>query len=293
MASSTLPDALLAILRMDTSLPADFTHGYGLNVLWGAIYYSFVLFLSFLGLKYIFSGINVNKLKGALTFSLAGLFMLVLYVPGPVELLPLSDILLTRRFQLIFSPFVILLMVFGILYFLRLRNEAGGKIFRFSGIGVNPTLLVVILVIVLTFFSLISTGNAQDNDSLPHTSTMDTPYFNYGELRSFSFLTSNAQADQAIFGDYQTIRDEFDLGKFTDRNIIMGGDVSELNSGYLVLRIAELKRRNALTFSVDGKGRTTYRYTMDPSAAGNNIILNLESKDEIFNNGIVQIFNLR
>ena len=293
MASSTIPDALLGILRMDTALPADFTHGYGLTVLWGAIYYSFVLFLSFLGLKYIYSVVNLNKFKGALTFSLAGLFMLVLYVPGPVELLPLSDILLTRRFQLIFTPFVILLMVFGIQYLLRLGSEAGTSISQFSRLRANSTILAAAFVVILTCFSLVSTGNAQDNDSLPHTSMMDTPYFNYGELQSFSFLAGTARADQPLFSDYQTIRDVFDLGKFTDRNIITGGDINDLTSGYLILRIAELKRKSALTFSSDGKGRTTYRYTMESSMPENNIILNLASQDGIFTNGIVQIFKLR
>jgi uncharacterized membrane protein len=145
-------------------------------------------------------------------------------------------------------------------------------------------------VSIMTFFSTVSTGNAQDNDNFPHTSIIDTPYFSSMEVSSFSFLNEKADSTVPLYADYQTKRNEFDLSNFETKYIIKGGDIRYINEGYLVLRIAELQRKQGLTFSPDGFGADTYRYQIDSSNAESNIVTNLASTSRVYSNESVQIF---
>jgi hypothetical protein len=70
----------------------------------------------------------------------------------------------------------------------------------------------------------------------------------------------------------------------------MGGDISYIRNGYLILRTGELERKSALTFYHAGSTKSSYRYSINPLDKSSNILLNLEPKDKIYDDGYVQIF---
>lgn len=287
LSNTTLIGTLRALLDTDASISGDITAGYGPSVIIGVIYYAFVILLCLLGIRVIFSLFSSNhNYRIAGVFGLSGFVMLILYVPGPLDLLPISNILMTSRFNLIVSPFIAFLMAYGICFLLK-RNVA---INQNSGLVLTLPVLAAGFVALMTFFSIISTGNAQDYDDFPHTSTIDTPYFGYQELQSFTFLRDRGDKSLTLYSDYQTRRNEFMLGDFATRRIIQGGDISYIRNGYLLLRNAELQRKHALTFSPDGFGAETYRYRLDPAQPELDIITNTASKDRIYTNGSVSIF---
>jgi hypothetical protein len=287
LSNTTLISTIRAILGSDMSIMGDITAGYGPSVIIGIIYYSFVLLLCLLGLRIIFGFVNPghnSRIAGA--FALAGFFMLIVYLPGPLDLLSVSGLLMTSRFNLIVSPFIALLMAYGI-YFL-LKNNVTGNSYS-SSVLVLPVFTAG-FVAIMTFFSTVSTGNAQDYDNFPHTSTIDTPYFTHQELKSFTFLRDQGNNTLTLYSDYQTRRNDYILGDFATRRIIQDGDISYIHNGYLVLRSAELERKHALTFSPDGFGATSYRYKIDPLNPENNIIATTAAKNRVYSNGNVQVF---
>ena len=183
------------------------------------------------------------------------------------------------------SPFYRFPDGFRLVYLLRWTGETATPI-GFSA----ATTATGILLMIMTFTSLISTGNAQDYDRFPHTSTIDTPYFTEAELNSFSFLREKADPSKPLYSDYQTMRNVFMLNAFTTRNILTGGDASYIQEGYINLRVAELNRKTALSFSPDGRGREIQRYKIDPSHPEQNIFNSLTSRNRVYSNGDVQVF---
>jgi uncharacterized membrane protein len=193
---------------------------------------------------------------------------------------------MTNRFNLIVSPFIAFMMAYGI-YFI-VKNQVIND--THSGRILKMPVFVAVLLALMTFFSSISTGNAQDYDHFPHTSMTDTPYFTRSELESFRFLREKADTTLPLYADYQTRRNDFLLSDFTTRRIIQSGDISYIQNGYLTLRSSELQRKQALTFSPDGFGSATYRYQLDPLNPQEDITANTSAKDRIYTNGDVQVF---
>jgi uncharacterized membrane protein len=285
LADSNLAGTTRSLFSENVNIRGDVTEGYGFSVIVGAIYYIFVLLLCFLGVRVLFEHFKFNTAKpitGA--FALAGLFLLVVYVPGPLDLFPQSRTLMISRFNLIVSPFIVFLMVFGIHYITSYKAIYGTDRIRMLVLPV----LSVGLVSLMTFFSAISTGNAQDCDYFPHTATIDTPYFTDSELSSFTFLYDYADSTLPLYADFQTMRNEFILNNFPVKRIITGGDINYITHGYITLRKAELKRKTALTFSINQID--TYRYHIDPASPSTDFLSNLSSTDRIYANNGNEIF---
>jgi hypothetical protein len=287
MTSSILPGTIRGLITTETSLAEDYTSGYGLSVIVGALYYSFVLLLCLLGMKTVLNSSHPSDYqKRAGIFAFAAFPLLIVYIPGVIYILPMSEVVFAQRLQLIVTPFIAFLTAFGIVYLLRWKGRNRQHQYGFSA----ATTATVILLMIMTFTSLISTGNAQDYDRFPHTSTIDTPYFTEAELNSFSFLREKADPSKPLYSDYQTMRNVFMLNAFTTRNILTGGDASYIQEGYINLRVAELNRKTALSFSPDGRGREIQRYKIDPSHPEQNIFNSLTSRNRVYSNGDVQVF---
>jgi uncharacterized membrane protein len=289
LSSSTLLGTIKAALETDTSIKGDVTSGYGLGVIIGAIYYSWVLILCLLGMRIVFHHLKTSLARSAAgAFATAGFFLLIIYIPGPLDLLPISDILMATRLNLMVSPFIAFLMAYGITYLLsNIRNIQSNFIRVFSWPALSAG-----LVILTTFFSSISTGNAQDNDNFLHTATIDTPYFDNSELASFSFLNYQTDTEQPLYSDYQVCRNDYLLDNFAARFIITGGDLSYIQDGYLALRTGELYRKTALTFSPDGYAVNSFRYSLASFKSEMDTPTNLGSKDRVYTNGSVQVYIL-
>jgi uncharacterized membrane protein len=286
MAVAVLPGMIRSLIMTDNTLVGDFTRGYGFSIMLGALYYSFALLVCLLGMRLVFNSKNSARYNGkANAFAFTGFPLLLVYIPGFVDLLPSSDVIFAHRLQLIVTPIIAFLMAYGIIYIFSLKSKRRG-----SPQAPAASVLAVIMVMIMTFTSMISTGNAQDYDHFPHTSAIDTPYFGNTELNSFQFLNNKANHETPLYTDYQTMRNEFMLNGFSTRNILTGGDVSYIRNGYINLRTAELRRKTALSFSPDGKGRVIYRYQIDPAQPEQNILNNLEEANRIYSNRAVQIF---
>jgi uncharacterized membrane protein len=179
-------------------------------------------------------------------------------------------------------------MVYGIKQFIKSDNNSVLTFAQSPGFPILSTAFVVILVI----FSSISTGNAQDNDSLPHTSTIDTPYFTNSELLSYSFLQAKGDESLPVYSDYQSTRYLFALNKFSNTEILSGGNIDNYNNGYLLLRVGELRRKKTLTFGDPKNPNVSFRYKIDPSQPQDDIETNLLPDSRIYSDGYVQIFLL-
>jgi uncharacterized membrane protein len=289
MSGSVLPIVIKEILRSTGTFDSNPTHGYGFSVLPNMIYYSFVLLLCLLGISIIFSRNKLShRIKMAGIIGLSGFVLLLVYVPGPVDLLPVSNIMLTSRLPLVVSPFIIFLMVYGVKY---IYNVIGTSKIK-TAISSYLIVLPVCFVAVMTFFSTISVGNSEDSNSFAYTASSDSPYFANTELKSFSFLNDKADTTLPLYTDYQAMRNDFSLSNFNDRNIIENGDISYIKDGYILFRNNEFEKKKALSFSPDGKGRYIYRYRLDSLNPQQDILINFESKDRVYCNGSVQIFML-
>jgi hypothetical protein len=274
LAELTFPQRLQALLSMNSDLSADFTRGYGPVVVIGLIYASIALFFCLLGLAYFLKAPINNRKKDLTSFASVGALFLFAFVPG-MELFKPVDVLGFERIRLLISVFVIILLSFGILHLWKLL-----KCKYLSG-----SLISSGIITLLTFFSLISTGNAQDATYFPHTRIMDTPYFRTSEICSFNFVVSSGKPDILLSSDIQVFRNEYAFYPIEQRTIF-NFDKSNYNTAYLLFRIGELNNRGALTFwNDDGY----YRYRPDPVNQVENIFTFIEDEDIIYSNNANQI----
>ncbi len=289
LADSNIPATIHGFLSSDMSLKGGFslTHGYGFSVVMGTLFYSFVLLLCFLGMRVVIDCFKIShttQMTG--TFALAGFFMLLVYIPGLLYVLPLSDVILPERSALIVSPFVAFLMAYGLRYLYNMK----ATFLPYSVKTISLPMLSVGLVGITTFFSATSIGNANDTNYLPQTSTINSQYFTESELRSFSFMNNQGDNSLTLYGDYQTQRNNFSLSHFSTRNVIKSGDVSYISDGYLILRIAELQRKEALSFSPDGEGIVVDRYLISKLIPELDALANSSFGIRIYSDKDVQIY---
>jgi hypothetical protein len=278
MSNTKLPEILRLMLN-NSSGTSNIVQEFGVSMIWGLIYYAFILFLSILGIRRIFTLIKYPQASSIVIYGLSGFVLLVLFIPGPTDILSLSNILLLWRFPLIVTPFVILIVALGIYTY-----------YDIQWLNNHLKVIPLVLITLMTFFSMISTGNAQDVDYFPHTKTADTPYFSNGEIASFVFLKDNADYSMTLYADYQTMRNQFMLGDFSSQ-IIEQGDISYIDSGYLLLRVGELERKKSLSFSLlGGQEEKGYRYSINLSEPKENILLNLVNKNLIYIDNGVQLY---
>lgn len=244
MTGSTLPVTIRSMLS-ETGIKSGstLTHGFGTSVIFGTLYYSFAFFLALLGIKR-FIDLLEQRSRFPGTFVLTGIISLVLYVPGFMYLFPFSDVLLTDRIILIVSPFVALLMAYGLDYLCRLKTNRTARFPQTT----YRVLMPAVLLSATTFFSMVSIGNAKDTNYFPHTANVDSPYFTASELGSFSFLTVHADKTVPLYADYATTRNAYMLSAFEDRTIITAGQLPEIHGAYVLLRTGELQQKQSLGF---------------------------------------------
>jgi uncharacterized membrane protein len=285
MLETTLPGKIQTLLETDVSIKGNPLQGYGLIVILGQVYYSFVLLFCLLGVRRILDCYRSAKSsRNAYVFALVGFFMLVVYMPGPLDLFAQSDISFVRRLILIVSPFIACLAAYGIEHLVSLKDT-----FRYGPTkSVYLPVLAIILAAPMTFFSLIGTGNAQDCSYFPHTAETDTPYFTNSELTAFSFMNEEADTSLPLYSDYQTQRNTLWMMNFESLNPIQSANISYIQSGYVLIRVGELQRRGSLSFW--DEVTSVYRYHIDPADPQSNILVSLSTEDVIYNNGDVQTY---
>jgi len=287
MMETTLPRTVRTILELDIEIKADPLRGYGAEAVLGIAYYAFILLLCLLGIRRILDCYRSNSSsKNAYIFAVAGIIMLAVYMPGPLDLFPQSQVVLIRRLNLLVSPFIACLAAYGTEYLTSLQSDFKEGIAK----SLYVPFLAIVLIVPITFFSFIGTGNAQDTDYFPHIVIADTPYFTDEELTSFSFINENADTAVPLYSDYQTKRNLLAMRNLAFVNIIKGPDISYIQNGYLLLRVGELQRRGVLTFN-DAE-RRNYRYRVDSSNPESDIRLSLLPEDKIYCSDKVQTYIL-
>ncbi len=288
LADSILPGTIRSMLS-ETGLKssASLTHGFGISVILGTLYYSFAFFLSLLGIKRFFDHL-AQKSHFSGTFALTGITALVLYVPGFMYLFPFSDILLTDRLILIVAPFVTFLMAYGVDYLCQAKISWAPLFAKTA----YPALIPTILLIATTFFSVISIGDAKDTNYFPHTATVDSPYFTESELASFSFLDNDGSKATSVYTDYAASRNDYMLATFADREIIRSGGLLDIPPGaYLMLRTGELQKKQSLGFLPETSGPTDLvRYPIDQLLPEIRVLDSSASASKIFSDKNVQIY---
>ncbi len=275
MSTVQLPQMLVQIFNSRLELNPNPTGGYGPPIIFSIVYFSFVLLMCLLAIRTIYFYLKSAGSTGiAGAFALAGFLLLVFYVPGPLDLLPVAKLALTARVQLMVSLLVLFCAAFGLRGLWAIRRP-----------------LPYAFVICMSFFSLISVDNALDVGYLPNTSTNKTPYFTTSELTSFAFLDAKANASATLYCDGQTYVDRFSLSKFESRFFLEDGDINYIQQGLIILRTGELRRKSALTFSRDGYGVTTYRYRpSSPSDMQPSILESVSLEDNIYSNADVEVY---
>ena len=291
MADSGLPETIRALLAADAGLKSatSLTHGFGIEVVIGTMYYSFALFLGLLGISVVLKRLGGSRVnQHAVAFALGGFAMLAVYVPGFLYLFPLSDALLTDRLTLLASPFVAFLMALGMEHLYGFRRDQAPT----SPARTYTALLPAGLVILATFFSAISIGNAKDSNYFPHTATVDSPYFTMSELRPFSFLATSADTDLRLYADYATVRNDYSLAVFAERSIIR--NMADVSGGYLLLRLAELERKQSLGLLPELTGREyPVRRPIAKLKPEIDAMADSFAADRIYSDGDVEIYFVR
>jgi hypothetical protein len=245
-------------------------------------YYAFVIFFSLLGIGIAFrAGKAADKFAGFGGIALASLFFLLFYVPGITDLIPQSRTALLYRIPLLASPFILLVVAFGVLYFMNFEL----KIWRFISKNAQLPILTIMIVGTSIFFSTISGANGADYPYFVYPSVASSEYFTDSELESFSFMEENGNSALALFADYETTRDDYNLSNFDLRPILKSGDTSYITSdSYVVIRAGELLRRGSLNFSIDGSYRNLYRYysTLPDLVSSQSYANNIYSNNSVY-----------
>lgn len=243
-------------------------------------YAGMIFFLSLLGI-----GCLLIKKRGGnqkVTFIvLIGLLSLPFYIPGLQYFSFAAEIFLLYRFKLLVAPFVVLTMAIGIIYILGWINKSNHSGIRSRKIA---TPLCVMIVLATTFFSMLSNGNSIDSSDLNYNMD-DSRYFSVTEVSSLAFMQKKANHAIPLYSDYHVVRDRYHLNNFTSLKILSDGDTTNIQKGYVLLRINELIIRGTLEFS-----NGLYHIHEKPDHA--NIIYYLERESTIYDNSYVNLYSM-
>ena len=247
-----------------------------------AIYYSIALFFSLIGIGItIKDDKTVKSGRSFVAMALASLIFLLFYVPGPLNFIPKVQIALLYRIPLLVTPFIVFMVTYGLNHLMSIEQTLSQNIFK-RPIAISPITLG--LVMVLTFFSVISGSNANDNTYFLLKSNTGKEYFTDAELFSFTFIENNINHRSPLYGDLETTRNEFYLGDFSSKQVILGGDLSYIEKGYLIFRAGELHQTGGLNFSQG------YRYSQQKVDSKTDILVNLSDKACIYTDREVQVY---
>jgi hypothetical protein len=280
--------SFLELINTETSMEINprMVAGFPMSFIFNSMFFAFVLVFSLIGIHGAWNS-GSSKIRSIFRgVSLAALLFLVFYLPYPLGFIPQTRLTYVERFPLLVLPFIAFAMAFGIYYLMSMEFNLTSKLKRLKGLPV----LTLALVGVTTFFSLVAPGNAQDNPALPNSIDSGSTYFTSAELHSFLFINQNGDDSLVLYGDYFTVRDHYDLAKFRNTSVLMGGNIGYIEAGYVVLRSEEMAKRGGLTFSDTGSISQINRYHIDSTNPDTNILSNLKRQDTIYNNGSVQTY---
>jgi protein-S-isoprenylcysteine O-methyltransferase Ste14 len=223
------------------------------------IYYAVILFLSLIGIGYIFYQKNDKSTKNLLYLAIACFIFLIAYIPGPLDFIPKASSLLLWRIPLLVSPVIAFCAALGIKSILIWPGTAE----RINPPKYKVVAVVLILVVITTFFSTLADSNAHDSLEL-NTLPKDSSYFSGVELVALSFMYDYVDKNVPIYSDYPTIRNNiYDQNQFETANIISNGNISYIDYGYLILRAGQLEDRNCLLFSTSEGECSSFVYRLD------------------------------
>jgi hypothetical protein len=254
-----------------------------------AIFFSFVVFFSLIGIVSALKFHNTfNKHHNIVGIALISLLFLLVYCPGPLDMLPQSQISLLYRFSLLVSPFVIYMVAYGVNHFIFFEQTLSRHIF---GSGISKPFFTMGIVVIMTFFSTICGVNGNDNTYLLKTFNHGTQYFSNSELATFSFVINKCNTHMTLYGDYETIRNEYYFKDFNSKQIIKDADLSYINQGYLILRSGEIQKSGGLTFSHSGyNGIPGIVYRYNPEQSNIDIMRELSNYSCFYSDGDVRVY---
>lgn len=291
----------VAYIFMSSSMPAFFNRIFSYEIatgtvttsenqfefLIGLIYYSFVLLFSLIGIGSILKNSSLQNEKTNYSgFALASLFFLLIYVSSVANLIPQSRFAWSYRLPLLVSPFIILVMAFGVTSLMNLIIKIKGNVVQ----SLFLPFLTTGLIIASTFFSTVCGSNATDYPYLAYPSNTGSEYFTSAELSSFSFVNQNANVSLTLYGDYETVRDNYDLGAFVSIKELMNKDLNYINNGYIIIRMGELRRKGGLTLSLNGATDQTQRYYLDTLQPQEILTRVISNEDKIYHDGDVEVY---
>jgi hypothetical protein len=245
-----------------------------------SMYYIVFLFFALIGSWYILQRGRKNHSKEC-TIALASLLFTPLFIPGILDIIPGSGVLLTYRLPLLVSPFIVIILGYGILYFI-----AGNKSLVKS--YVHPVIAIVSVIAIVATCSFFAMTGAAVDTPLPWNEGTSSDYFNVQETTAFANIQALGNHSQILYSDDYTVRNLYQLNGY-DTKILLDANTTNLGNGYVVLRLGELESRGILQFGLNGDV-VLYAYHIDPNDPQSNIILQLNQQERIYDNGVVQSF---
>jgi len=152
----------------------------------GNISDSLVLFLSLLGIGTAVKQYSLGvKRSSFIAIGIPSLAFLFFYFTNLSGLIPRSNDILLYRLPILVSPFIIILAAYGLNYFIQFGwNTVKRKL------TVYPAILSAVLVIMITFFSMMTSANSNDVNYVQRSTDTGSTYFTESELTAFSFITT-------------------------------------------------------------------------------------------------------
>ena len=240
------------------------------------------VFFALIGISYI---LWKGKPKYASVFGLFALVTLLLYIPNPLQTLWQTMTLFRfDRFMLFISPFMALVMGWGIYIFYNylLKKNVSKKICN----------VIIILMVTGFCFTSIALHNASDCEDFPWKTSRQ--YFNHEELQGFNYIFDYVPYGSILYSDYYTsrffIQREFSKSKnlglpfYSSIKIPHVNDISE-RKGYIIIRDKEFS--NAGLYFGHGSFNELYAPTDENKQQ---LHYNLQKKDKIYSSYAVDIY---
>lgn len=286
---SVLPAYMASIFTTEMELAVDPGQlaGSPLAYVFNSAYYALVLIFALFGISFAWNAGREKTIRNTLrTLALAALLFLVLFLPYPLGFLPQARLTLADRYPLLVLPFISIIMAYGINYLVCLRRRSETQ----TGLASRIPAFTTGLVLIAAFFSIISGINARDSNVFPNSAEAPTTYFSSSEVDSFTFMDQKGNPALALYSDYFTVRNSYNLEKFPYRHVLKEANINYIEEGYVILRVEELQEKDGLSFSHSGDTFQLYRYKIDSLNSENDIQTSLNNKDNIYSNGKVRLF---
>ena len=230
---------------------------------------SIFVFFYLLGTYFILNDHNNSpNIKKVTLFTL---IFLPIYIPSPIQSLTFfNELLRFDRWSFLISPFMFIVMGFGILYILE----------RYDSKKIVP--IMMSLMILFSFFSLMHTSNAPDLPIFKDKSMVSNRYFTISELNAITFMHEKT-SHGPYFSDYFVYRllgEKPIIYIIDENNLHIGSD------GYILIRDREWISRNLLFLEKD-----MYPLRTVMNIKTNETEFNLKKKNNIiFNSYITKIY---